>query len=123
MRGAFNIAAEPVLDPTELGRVLGARPVPVPAASLRTLADLTWRLRLQPTPPGWLDMALGVPLMDSSRAAPGSLGWTPRVSAGDALLDLLAGFREGAGIHTPPLDPQAGGPGRSQEFATGIGAR
>src|SRR4029079_18330326 len=27
--GAFNSAAEPVLDPRELGRVLGARPVPM----------------------------------------------------------------------------------------------
>jgi hypothetical protein len=27
--GPFNIAADPVLDPDELGRLLGARPVPV----------------------------------------------------------------------------------------------
>jgi nucleoside-diphosphate-sugar epimerase len=122
VRGAFNIAAEPVLDPAELGRLLRARPVPVPARVVRTLADVTWKLRLQPTPPGWLDMALAVPLMDWSRART-TLGWTPRFSSGDALLDLLAGFREGAGTHTPPLDPHAGGPGRSKEFATGVGAR
>ena len=36
-------------------------------------------------------MALGVPLMDSSRARR-ELGWTPRISAGDALLDLLRGL-------------------------------
>ncbi len=30
--GAFNVAAEPVLDPAELARLLGARRVPVPAA-------------------------------------------------------------------------------------------
>jgi nucleoside-diphosphate-sugar epimerase len=122
VRGAFNIAADPVLDPYELGRLLNARPVPVPAAAVRTLADLTWRLRLQPSPKGWVDMALGVPLMDWSRARR-ELGWSPRTSAGDALLDLLRGFREGAGLDTPPLHPQAGGPGRAQEFATGIGAR
>ena len=122
VRGAFNIAADPILDPQELGRLLGARPVPVPAAAVRGLADLTWRLRLQPSPKGWVDMALGVPLMDWSRARR-ELGWTPRISAGDALLDLLRGFREGAGLGTPPLDPHAGGPGRSREFATGVGAR
>src|SRR4051794_32577818 len=33
-RGAYNVAADPVLDPDELGRALGARPVPVPAAVL-----------------------------------------------------------------------------------------
>jgi nucleoside-diphosphate-sugar epimerase len=122
VRGAFNIAAEPVLDPDELGRLLGARPVPVPARAVRTLADVTWKLRLQPSPPGWLDMALSVPLMDWSRAQR-QLGWTPRFSSGEALLDLLTGLREGAGQHTPPLDPGAGGPARSQEFRTGVGAR
>src|SRR3954454_10576981 len=45
-RGAYNIAAEPVLDPAELGRILGARTVPVPAKLLRAAADVTWRLHL-----------------------------------------------------------------------------
>src|SRR3954464_3342873 len=43
-RGAYNVAAEPILNPSELGRILGARPVPVPATFLRLAADLTWRL-------------------------------------------------------------------------------
>src|SRR3954449_2469732 len=76
-RGAFNIAAEPVLDPDLRGAGLGARPVPVPAAVLRAGAALTWRARLQPTEPGWVDMALAVPLMDTTRARE-HLGWTPR---------------------------------------------
>ena len=66
--GRSIMAAEPVLDPPELGRILGARPVPVSPRVLRALADLTWRARLQPTPPGWLDMALAVPLLDTTRA-------------------------------------------------------
>jgi UDP-glucose 4-epimerase len=122
VRGAFNIAAEPVLDPDELGRILRARPVPIPGAAMRAVADLTWKLRLQPSPAGWVDMALGVPLLDTSRARD-VLGWTPQRSAADALLDLLAGFREGAGLETPPLDPHTGGPARAREFATGVGAR
>jgi nucleoside-diphosphate-sugar epimerase len=121
-RGAFNIAADPVLDADELARILRARPVPVPAPVVRTVADLTWKLRLQPSPPGWIDLALGVPLMDSRRAEQ-VLGWTPRHSAAESLLDLLAGFREGAGLDTPPLDPQTGGPARAHELATGVGAR
>ena len=120
--GAFNVAAEPVLDPRELGRLLGARPVPMPARLLRGAAALTWRLRLQPAPEGWIDMALAVPIMDTSRARR-ELGWTPHYTAGEALLDLLAGFRAGSGADTPPLDPDAGGPARTKEFATGIGAR
>ncbi len=121
-RGAFNIAADPVLDPHELGRLLGARPLRLPVGAVRALADLTWRLRLQPTPPGWLDMALAVPLMDTTRAR-SELGWSPRHSAGDALLELLEGMRESAGEDTPPLEPAAGGPARMRELLTGVGAR
>src|SRR5215216_5516943 len=62
-RGAYNIAADPVLDPNELGRLLGARPVALPQGVLRAGAGLTWRARLQPSPPGWVDMGLGVPLL------------------------------------------------------------
>ena len=32
-RGPFNVAADPVLDPPELGKLLGARPVPTPGAA------------------------------------------------------------------------------------------
>jgi nucleoside-diphosphate-sugar epimerase len=122
VHGPFNIAAEPVLDPQELGRLLGARPVRMPARVLRAAAAATWRLRLQPSPEGWVDMALAVPIMDVSRARR-ELGWSPQTSAGDALLDLLRGLQEGSGAETPPLDPDTGGPARAREFASGVGAR
>lgn len=118
--GAFNIAADPVLDPHELARVLDARTVPVPAGLVRAVADLTWRLRLQPTPPGWVDMALAVPIMDTTRALD-ELGWAPHHSSEDALLDLLAGIRESAGEGTPPLASNAGGRARAREIASGVG--
>jgi nucleoside-diphosphate-sugar epimerase len=121
-RGAFNVAAEPVLDPPELARLLGARLVPVPAGLLRGAAAATWHLRLQPTPPGWVDLALSVPLLDSTRAQR-ELGWTPSRSAGEALLELLGGMHDRAGAPTPPLDPGTGGPARAKELATGVGSR
>jgi len=121
-RGAFNIAAEPVLDPQELGRVLGAWPVRVPGALLRGGAALSYRLRLQPSEPGWVDMGLGVPVMDVSRAR-SELGWSAQRSASDALLELIEGIREGAGLETPPLEPGGAGPLRAREFASGVGAR
>lgn len=121
-RGAFNVAADPVLDGERIAKLLGARPVPVPGRALRIAADLTWRARLQPTPKGWVDMGLGVPIMDVTRARR-ELRWTPRKSAEDALLELLEGLREGAGYGTPPLDAGAGGPLRSREVLTGVGAR
>ena len=120
-RGAYNVAADPVLDPERLGSLLDARPVGVPAGALRRAADLTWRLRLQPSPVGWVDMALGVPLMSTARARD-ELGWTPRRTAGDALLELLAGMRDRSGADTPPLRPGAGGPLRLRELLTGLGS-
>jgi len=122
VRGPFNVAAEPVLDPPELGRLLDARPVRVPERALRIAVDVSWRLRLQPTPPGWLDLALGVPLMDVTRARE-ELGWRPTRSAGDALLELIDAMRRGDGLDTAPLAAGGAGPLHVREFLTGVGAR
>jgi nucleoside-diphosphate-sugar epimerase len=120
--GAFNIAADPVLDPDELARTLGARTLRVPRGLLRGGAAVTYALRVQPTEPGWVDMAFAVPVMDATRART-ELGWTPERSSADALLDLLQGMREGAGLDTPPLEPGGAGPLRVRELASGVGAR
>jgi nucleoside-diphosphate-sugar epimerase len=103
-RGAFNVAAEPILDGDELGRVLGARPIPVPARALRAGAAAAFHARLTPTPPGWIDMAFSVPLMDTARAR-AVLGWSPRRDAGGTLLELLEAIRTAAGAPTPALAP------------------
>jgi UDP-glucose 4-epimerase len=120
--GAFNLAADPILDPDRIGRLLAARSVKVPRGLLRAFASATWHLRLQPTPPGWLDLALATPLMSSDRARR-ELGWEPRSGADEALLELLDGLRVGRGLPTPPLDAGTGGPLRYGELASGIGAR
>ncbi len=121
-RGAYNVAADPVLDPDRLAEILGARKLPLPAAALRTAAAAAWRARLTPTPEGWLDMALAVPIMDTTRIRT-ELGWEPRRSAATALRDLLSGLRECSGADTPPLAADAGGPLRLRELLTGIGGR
>jgi nucleoside-diphosphate-sugar epimerase len=121
-RGAYNIAADPVLDPATLGRTLNARPVKIPPRVLRTLTDLSWRARLQPSPPGWLDMGLAVPVMDTTRARI-ELGWNPQHSSTETLLELLEGMRRSQGGDTPPLAPNAGGPARVRELLTGVGAK
>jgi nucleoside-diphosphate-sugar epimerase len=122
VRGPFNVAAEPVLDSRELARILGARSVRVPARALRAAGAASWRLHLQPTPPGWIDLALGVPVMDVTRARQ-ELGWTPTVSASDAFAELVDGIRERAGVETPPLAPGTGGPARAREILSGVGER
>jgi UDP-glucose 4-epimerase len=121
-RGAFNIAAEPILDGQALGRLLDAHPVRVPAAALRAGAAAAFHLRLTPTPHGWVDMALAVPLMDSSRARE-VLGWQPRRDAGSALLELLEGIRSSAGAPTPTLEPGGDGRLRAREILSGLGSR
>ena len=121
-RGAYNLATEPVLDAKEIGRILGARPVPVSARLARAGADLSWRFRLQPVSPGWLDLSRQVPIMDTQKARR-ELGWNPRYSADEALLDILEGLRTSAGLDTPPLSPATGGPFRIREFVTGVGGR
>jgi nucleoside-diphosphate-sugar epimerase len=121
-RGPFNLAAEPVLDANEIGRILDARTVPMSAQLVRAGAGLSWALRLQPVPPGWLDLSRNVPIMDITRART-ELGWTPQHSADEALLDLLEGLRTGSGLDTPPLSPKTGGRFRIREILTGVGGR
>ncbi len=122
VRGAFNLAAEPPLDAGEMGRVLDARTFPLSSRLARAGAGLTWRFRLQPVPPGWLDLTLNIPVMDTTRAQQ-ELGWKPRYSAGETLLDELEGLRTGAGLDTPPLSKKTGGPFRIREITTGVGGR
>jgi UDP-glucose 4-epimerase len=122
VRGAFNVAAEPILDAAVVAAELGARTIRVPATLARAMTSMSWRMHLQPSPPGWLDLGRGVPLMSCDRARV-ELGWEPQVSSLDALLELVAGIREGAGGSTPALDADAGGPARAGEVLSGIGAR
>ena len=120
--GPFNIAAEPVLCPQDLAEMLCARTVRVSPRVVRALAAATYRARLQPAEPGWVDMGLGVPLMDIERARR-ELGWSPRHTAVEAIRELADGMRAGADDRTAPLSRSTSGPARIREFLTGIGAR
>lgn len=102
--GAFNIAGEPVLDPDQLRRVVGARStVPVPFEVARSAMWLSWALGLDVADPGWLDIAVNVPLMSTARARD-ELGWAPRHRTTDALREVLDGFADGAHVPaSPPL--------------------
>jgi UDP-glucose 4-epimerase len=110
-----------VLDGEELALILRARSLAVPSSLLRAAVAASWRVHLQPTPPGWVDLALAVPLMDCARAQ-SELAFSPRRSAGEALLELMDGLRSGAGAPTPPLEPDAGGRLRWRELASAVGA-
>jgi UDP-glucose 4-epimerase len=118
VHGPFNVAAEPVLDPPELARILRAHQVPLPVAVARALTRISWKLHLQPTPPGWLDLARSVPILDTTRART-ELAWSPKRGADEALLELLSGLKEGEGLETPPLTNRRS---RTEEVATGVGS-
>ncbi len=119
--GAFNLAADPVLGVDVLGSLLQARAVELPAGLVRGATWASWKLRLQPTSPGWLDMGMLSPIMDTSRAHD-ELGWRASRTAEQTVLELLDGLRRGAGMQTPPLSPQSGGLLRWRELRSGVGA-
>jgi nucleoside-diphosphate-sugar epimerase len=121
-RGAFNVAADPVLDAAAMAQAVGAHAVPLPRLPVRGAVAAGFRLRLHPAEPALLDLLLSVPIMDTSRARE-ELGWVPRHSAGEVLLEVLDGVRDGAGFGTPPLQGATGVADRVRELRTGVGAR
>lgn len=122
VRGAFNIAAEPIIDAASLADLLGARIVSLPAWLPTAAMAAAWRLHLVPATPGLLQLALSLPVMDTTRAAT-ELGWKPTVSSLDALAEVIGGVRAGAGGPTPPLQAGAGGRFRWRELVNGLGER
>ncbi|GAA1930125.1 SDR family oxidoreductase [Streptomyces sodiiphilus] len=121
VRGAFNLAAGPVVDARLLAELLDARTVRLPRPLVRGAVSAAWRSHLAPASPQLFDAVLRLPLMDCARAAD-ELGWTPRHSAAQTLAEFLEGLREGAGMDTPPLAARLPG-GRANELATGVGSR
>lgn len=105
VRGAFNIAADPVLDGPRLADVLEARKtVHAPVRVVRSVLAAAWHLRLVPASPHLFDAFLHLPLMDVSRART-ELGWSARHTSVEALGEFLDGLQRGAGMSTPPLTP------------------
>lgn len=111
VRGAFNVAAGPVLDPAVAAEAFHGREVPVPGFVLRAAADLTWRLRLQPVDVGWVRLGLKAPLMSCDRIQ-AELGWRPLVDAVHTLKELVGGLADRAHTESPPLSGDPALPGR-----------
>jgi UDP-glucose 4-epimerase len=122
VRGAFNLAADPVVGAAELAQLLGARTVRVPTSVVRAALASAWQLHLLPASPHLFDAVLRLPIMATTRARE-ELGWRPRHSSLEALTDFLEGVRTGAGMDTPPLSPATSRTGRLHEFRTRIGTR
>jgi UDP-glucose 4-epimerase len=110
-RGAFNVAADPVLTPELIAELMHGRLLPVPVPVLRGLAAATWRARLQPVDGGWIDLALQAPVMSSARARR-ELSWQPKTDSVTALRQLFEGMARRAYAPSPPLSGDPRLPGR-----------
>lgn len=103
--GPFNVADDPVLTPADLAGAVGADGTrPMPLRVLRGLAAASWRAHLQPTDPGWVDLAAHCPVMSTARIR--SLGWTPTTTATQALSELVEAISGGRGGPGPALRPR-----------------
>jgi UDP-glucose 4-epimerase len=104
--GAFNVTADPLLRPRDLAEILDhGRVVSIPPRLLRPPMALAWDLRLLAADAGWLDMGMGVPVMDGSRART-ELGWSPRHTSAEALQEMLTGIVDLDGGPSAPLRPR-----------------
>ena len=106
--GPFNLAAEPLMDAAEVARAVGSVRVPVPATLLRLGLSAAFAAHLVPTEPGWLDLGIGAPALDSTRARK-LLDWAPFHRGDEVLAQFVTALGEGQGAPGPVLRP-AGGP-------------
>jgi UDP-glucose 4-epimerase len=121
VRGAFNIAADPVIDAAALAELMSARVVNVPRIAIRAPLSAAWHAHFVPADAALYDLFMDLPLLDATRARQ-ELGWQPRRSGLEALGEVLHGIAEGAGGDTPPLAPDTI-ERRAGEVATGAGER
>ncbi|MCW2700284.1 MAG: NAD-dependent epimerase/dehydratase [Blastococcus sp.] len=105
--GPFNLAAEPLMDADGVARALGAVRVPVPAFLLRTGLSAAFAAHLVPTEPGWLDIGVGAPALDSTRARR-LLDWAPFHRGDEVLAQFVAALGLGQGAAGPLLRPAGG---------------
>ncbi|BDZ41909.1 NAD-dependent epimerase [Paraoerskovia sediminicola] len=104
--GAFNVAADPVLSGDDLARIVDhGRLLELPVGLVRGVLALAYQARLVPTDPGWLDMGMGAPVMDSSRAR-ADLGWSPVHDAPSVLRAMLEGLAGRRGLASAPMRPE-----------------
>ena len=104
--GAFNLAAPPAVTAQDIAHVLGTRLVHLPSPAVRAAVSLSWRARVQPVDPGWVDMGFALPLLDTSRATT-ELGWSPSKDSLTVLAETVEGMREAAADRSPVLRPRS----------------
>ena len=121
-RGAYNVAADPVLDGETLGAALEAAQLPLPAGVLRAGASAVVPA-CGCSPPSPAGSTWGSACRSwTRRAIRATSGGSRGVTAVEAFEELFDGLHDGAGLDTPPLDPRTSGPLRVRELVTGVGS-
>jgi nucleoside-diphosphate-sugar epimerase len=105
--GPFNLAAEPLMDADAIARALGTVRIPVPAFALRTGLLAAFAAHVVPTEPGWLDIGVGVPALNTDRARK-LLDWAPSHRGDDVLRQFVAALGAGVGSPGALLRPASG---------------
>ncbi|PZA20941.1 epimerase [Modestobacter versicolor] len=105
--GPFNLVAPPNFDADGIAAALGVRRVPVPAVVLRTGMQAAFLAHVLQIEPGWLDLGIGVPQLDTTRART-QLGWVARHRGGDLLREFVAALSKGEGHTGALLHPGTG---------------
>ncbi len=86
--GAYNLAADGILTAADIAREFGLIPVPLPAGPAQFAARAIAALPFLPPAAQWVEAASHPAIMDTTRAKQ-DLGWTPRITALEALRDTL----------------------------------
>jgi nucleoside-diphosphate-sugar epimerase len=105
--GPFNLAAEPLLDAEDIARTLGTWRLPTPTWALRGALQTAFTTHLVPTEPGWLDIAVQAPALDSTRARK-LLAWAPFHRGDQVLAQFVAALGRGEGAPGPLLAAERG---------------
>ncbi len=92
--GTFNLAAD-ILDARALAGLVGGRPLAVNPRLFRRLVTALHATHVVAVTPGWYDVAMNSPTMDTSCARE-KLGWSPTRSSTQSAIELLDGLASGA---------------------------
>jgi UDP-glucose 4-epimerase len=92
--GSFNLAAD-ILDARALAGLVGGRPLAVNPRLVRGIVTVLHAIRSVAVTPGWYDVAMNSPTMDTSCARE-ELGWSPSRSSTESAEELLDGLASGA---------------------------
>jgi UDP-glucose 4-epimerase len=94
VRGAFNVATEPVLG-------AAGRTTPAVVSAAKVLSGALWRAHMLRAEPGWVRTAGMVPLLDTTRIRT-ELDWEPVYDAPTTVRELLEGMHQANGQVAKP---------------------